>query len=192
MIHAGKLKIVAKFLTCIIVVLKKQKGVPMSLLGLHEYGAPYRGPTGRFGLHLTLDGYDGEPEWLANPGLVQGWLDDLPEVLGMTKLIEPCVVTVGPRGDKDPGGVTGFMLVAQSHLSVHTFPRRRFVSADIYTCQDDLDQEGIRTSLMATFGLADVETNLIPRGTRFPLANLDEQTLVGERRSELIRRDSSR
>jgi len=164
----------------------------MSLLGLHEYGAPYRGPTGRFGLHLTLDGYGGEPNWLADPELVHGWLDGLPEVLCMTKLIEPCVVTVGPRGDKDPGGVTGFMLVAESHLSVHTFPRRGFVSADVYTCQDHLDDQRIRASFMATFGLADIETNLIPRGTRFPLANLDEQTLVVRPQSEPNLRDSNR
>jgi S-adenosylmethionine decarboxylase len=133
-----------------------------------------RGPTGRFGMHLTLDGYHGAPERLADPDVVRAWLDELPEVLGMHKLIQPCLVEVGALNDKDPGGVTGFVLIAQSHLSVHTFPRRGFVSADIFTCQDHLDHESIRRSLVATFMLGDVETNLIERGTRYPLVNLDD------------------
>jgi S-adenosylmethionine decarboxylase len=145
--------------------------------GLREFGAAYRGPTGRFGLHLTLDGYRGAPARLGDLELVRAWLDRLPEVLGMRKLIEPCLVEVGPQGEKDPGGITGFVLIAQSHLSVHTFPRRRFVSADIFTCQDDLDEEGVRQSLIATFELGDVESHLIPRGTRYPLANLDDDLL---------------
>jgi S-adenosylmethionine decarboxylase len=133
----------------------------------------YRGPTGRFGLHLTLDGYHGEPERLGDAEVVRAWLDELPDVLGMNKLIQPCLVEVGAQNEKDPGGVTGFVLIAQSHLSVHTFPRRRFVSADIFTCQDHLDQERICQSLIATFLLGDVEINIIQRGTRYPLVNLD-------------------
>lgn len=132
------------------------------------------GPTGRFGTHLTLDGYLGEPERLGDPEVVRAWLDQLPDVLDMIKLIQPCLVEVGARNEKDPGGITGFMLVAQSHLSIHTFPRRRFVSADVFTCQDDLDHERIRQSLITTFGLGEVESNLLARGTRYPLVNLDE------------------
>ena len=130
--------------------------------------------TGRFGWHLTLDGYGGEPGRLADVELVRAWLDELPDALGMSKLIEPCLIEVGARNQKDPGGVTGFVLVAQSHLSVHTFPRRGFLSADVFTCQDQLDHERIRQSLITTFELDDVETNLIARGTRYPLVDLDD------------------
>jgi S-adenosylmethionine decarboxylase len=136
-------------------------------------------PTSRFGLHLTLDGYFGQPQSLGDPEVVRAWLDEMPDVLGMDKLIEPYLIEVGARGEKDPGGITGFVLVAQSHLSVHTFPRRRFVSADVFTCQDDLDQERIRQSLIATFQLEEIEINLIPRGRRYPLVNLDGEQLTG-------------
>lgn len=144
--------------------------------------AAYRGPTGRFGLHFTLDGYGGAPERLGDAEVVRAWLDELPEVLGMNKLIRPCLIEVGAQNEKDPGGITGFVLIAQSHLSVHTFPRRRFVSADIFTCQDHMDQERIRQSLIATFMLGDVETNFIERGTRYPLVNVDEPSPAGSER----------
>ena len=130
--------------------------------------------TGRFGWHLALDGYGGEPGRLGDPEVVRAWLDELPDALGMSKLIEPCLIEVGARNQKDPGGVTGFVLVAQSHLSLHTFPRRGFVSADVFTCQDHLDHERIRQSLIATFKLGNVESNLIARGTRYPLVDLDD------------------
>lgn len=141
--------------------------------GLREDSAPPAGPTARFGWHLTLDGYGGDPDRLGDVEVIRGWLDAMPAALGMDKLLEPCLIEVGPRNPKDPGGVTGFVLVAQSHLSVHTFPRRGFLSADVFTCQDRLDHEGIRRSLIETFGLGEVETNLIPRGTRYPLVDLD-------------------
>ena len=135
--------------------------------------------AGRFGWHLTLDGYGGEPRRLGDPEVVRAWLDALPDELGMTKLIEPCLIEVGARTEKDPGGVTGFVLIAQSHLSVHTFPRRGFVSADVFTCQDHLEHERIRQSVIETFKLGDLESNLIARGTRYPLDNLYDESPAG-------------
>ena len=120
-----------------------------------------------------------DPTRLADREVVRTWLDTLPEILGMSKLIEPCLVEVGARSQKDPGGVTGFVLIAQSTLSLHTFPRRGFVSADVFACQDHLDHESVRQSLIDTFGLGDVEINLIVRGTRYPLVDLDDEPTTG-------------
>jgi S-adenosylmethionine decarboxylase len=140
-------------------------------------------PTTRFGLHLTVDGYDGAPELLADIGVVQRWLDELPRRLGMTKLLEPCLIEVGTQNEKDPGGITGFVLIAQSHISVHTFPLRRFVTADVFTCQDHLDADQVRESLAAIFGLGEIESHLLQRGTRYPLYNFRE-TIPARPRTE--------
>jgi S-adenosylmethionine/arginine decarboxylase-like enzyme len=53
------------------------------------------------------------------------------------------------------------------------------VSADVFTCQDDLDHEPIRQSLIETFRLGDVESNLIVRGTRYALVDLDDGPPTG-------------
>ena len=34
----------------------------------------------------------------------------------------------------EPHGVTGMLLLAESHLSVHTWPEERLVTVDIFTC----------------------------------------------------------
>ena len=127
-----------------------------------------------FGVHLTLDGYCGSRQLLADATHVRACLAELPDLLGMHKLIEPMVVEVNQLSDKDPGGLSGYVLIAESHISVHTFPLRGFVSADVYTCQNSLDAERIRQYFGDAFALEDVETHLIRRGTRYPQHNIYE------------------
>lgn len=35
-----------------------------------------------------------------------------------------------------PVGATGVVLLAESHFAIHTWPEQRFVSADLYICQN--------------------------------------------------------
>ncbi len=127
-----------------------------------------------FGVHLTLDGYGGCREKLADGAHVLACLGELPERLGMHKLTEPFLVELGHHSDKDPGGVSGFVLIAESHISIHTFPLRGFVSADVYTCQNHLDSERICQYFADAFELQDLEINLVRRGTRYPEHNIYE------------------
>lgn len=136
--------------------------------------APDTAAAAGFGVHLTLDGYGGSRQRLADPRHVRACLGELPELLGMHKLIEPMVVEVNQLSDKDPGGLSGYVLIAESHISIHTFPLRGFVSADVYTCQNSLDTDRIRRYFEDAFALQDLETNLIRRGTRYPNFNIYE------------------
>ncbi len=128
--------------------------------------------TIQFGEHITIDGYGGDYELLNNEKLVSSVLSDLPKILGMHTLSTPMVLSAPDNGIKDPGGWSGFVIIAESHISLHTFPKRRFVSADVYTCKNGLDTEKIVSYFKETFKLSDVETNFIKRGTRYPLENL--------------------
>jgi S-adenosylmethionine decarboxylase len=151
--------------------------------GLHEHGVTFRvhRSRGHFGVHLTLDGYRGSPQRLGDPELVRWWLDDLPGTLGMNPLAEAVLVDVDKQSDKDPGGLTGFVLIAESHISIHTFPLRGFVSADVYTCKDWLDTNLLLEHFQAAFDLEIVEHNLIIRGTQYPLQNIYDDS--GHRRT---------
>jgi S-adenosylmethionine decarboxylase len=134
----------------------------------HGVASRADGPTRHFGIHLTLDGYGGSPERLRDPASVRFWLEDVPALLGMTKLAPPLLLEVGKQSEKDPGGLTGVVVIAESHISVHTFPLRGFVSADVYTCQNHLETERFLELLRSTFELDEIEHNLIVRGTRYP------------------------
>jgi S-adenosylmethionine decarboxylase len=125
-----------------------------------------------FGIHLTLDGYGGSQQLLADAERVLAVLSELPARLGMHKLTEPLVMDLEQLSPKDPGGVSGFVMIAESHISIHTFPLRGFISADVYTCQDALDTEQICQYFADAFGLEDLEINLVRRGTRYPQRNI--------------------
>lgn len=146
-------------------------GPERTTTGVH--GAETDGAPG-FGVHLTLDGYGGSPHLLAEAGHVLVCLSELPERLGMQKLAEPLLVELGHHSDKDPGGVSGFVIIAESHVSIHTFPLRGFVSADVYTCQNKLDTEQICQYFANAFRLQDLEINIVRRGTRYPQHNIYE------------------
>ncbi|OGN33356.1 MAG: S-adenosylmethionine decarboxylase proenzyme [Candidatus Yanofskybacteria bacterium RIFCSPLOWO2_12_FULL_41_8] len=124
-----------------------------------------------FGEHLTIDGYGGEEELLDDKNLVLSCLNDLPELLGMKRLSEPMIFHAEDNEIKDPGGWTGVVVIAESHISVHTFPKRGFVTADVYTCKNNMDTGFILNFFKDKFALKDVETNFIKRGTRYPAHN---------------------
>ena len=125
-----------------------------------------------FGEHVTIDGYNGSVEKLNDKGLVLSCLKELPKLLGMRIIAKPQVCFAEPNGKKDPGGWSGIVLVAESHISVHTFPKRGFLSADVYTCKNGLDVSYVVAYFRKKFGLQDIEHNFIKRGTRYPDKNI--------------------
>ncbi len=41
----------------------------------------------------------------------------------------------------EPEGVSGVLLIAESHLSVHTWPEEGFAAVDIFTCGEEMDAQ---------------------------------------------------
>jgi S-adenosylmethionine decarboxylase proenzyme len=40
-----------------------------------------------------------------------------------------------------PHGVSGVVNIAESHISIHTWPEFRYAAVDVFTCGDDVDPE---------------------------------------------------
>ena len=129
-------------------------------------------PTEQFGIHLMLDGYGADPHRLKDVNSLMEMLKNIPTSMGMHTISEPLVVEVGPKNRKDPGGLSGFVLIAESHLSFHTFPNRGFVTIDLYTCQNDLDSERLIKELVTAFSITDFDSFIQKRGTRYPSENI--------------------
>ena len=113
-------------------------------------------------MHLTIDGYGGDRALLADENLVRDLLDRYPDEIGMTKISVPHVMPyVGSK--PEDWGVSGFVLIAESHISVHTFPERGYVWVDIFSCKDFEADEAIE-GIQEVFGLQRYETNILDRG----------------------------
>lgn len=118
-----------------------------------------------------IDAYRGSRERLVDRDLVQQCLAELPAKLGMQKLAEPTVHWAEPNGIKDPGGWSGVVIIAESHISIHTFPGRHFASIDVYTCRNGLPTAEIEAYFREVFGFEELETNFVVRGRRYPVAD---------------------
>lgn len=121
-----------------------------------------------FGTHLTLDGYMGNPDKLNDFKLVEKFLNELPGEIDMEILTPPQIKVAPPVSEKDAGGISGFVIINESHISIHTFPKRRFVSIDVYSCKSSMDRERVIEYTTEFFDLEDVEINYILRGKKYP------------------------
>ena len=67
-----------------------------------------------------------------------------------------------------PVGITGVVLLAESHLAVHTWPELGSATLDVYVCNLGADNssraEALFAELIAAFGAASVERHAIGRG----------------------------
>lgn len=118
-----------------------------------------------------IDGYGGNKDNLDDKSRVLKCLEDLPQKLDMHPLSTPEVFLAEGNDVKDPGGWSGYVIIAESHISIHTFPKRGFVSIDVYTCRNGLDADFISGYFKEIFDLKDLEINFVKRGTRYPENN---------------------
>jgi S-adenosylmethionine decarboxylase len=119
-----------------------------------------------FGPHLVFDGYGCSADRLHDLDRIYTLLDSLPGRVRMTKIMPPYVfrhATPGRGGD----GISGFVLIAESHIAVHTFPQRHFLNADLFSCQT-FDVELVLAALKETFAPRRVDWRLLDRGLEFP------------------------
>ena len=73
-----------------------------------------------------------------------------------------------PSEDGEPRGVTGVVLLAESHLAVHTWPELDAVTLDVYVCHRQGDNsaraEAAAETLVAAFAPTAVRRQRLERG----------------------------
>ena len=63
-----------------------------------------------------------------------------------------------------PQGVSGVAVIAESHLSIHTWPELGYAALDYFTCGDHVDIDAIFEVLRTTFEPEQVDRKQMPRG----------------------------
>ena len=130
-----------------------------------------------FGPHLVLDGYEADVKRLSSLQFVYGFLDKLPEVIGMHKISPPYVFHYDGGGKSEDAGITGFVIIAESHISVHTYPHKKFLTADVYSCKE-FDTERAAQIIVDTFALGSFNKRIIRRGKEFPQTEQQEKKVL--------------
>ena len=116
-------------------------------------------------MHLALDAYGVDEKVLADEKLVESFLERCPDNIGMTKITVPQVYNYRGKKPKD-WGVSGFVLIAESHISVHTSPERGYLNVDIFSCKD-FDIEAAERDVRDAFDAEQVKVWIMERGTDY-------------------------
>lgn len=89
-----------------------------------------------FGPHLLLEAYGSPKEKLSDIAKISELLDVYPEKLEMHKIMPPYVFKYDGGEIKEDWGISGVVLIAESHIALHTFPEKEFFTLDIFSCKD--------------------------------------------------------
>ena len=87
-------------------------------------------------MHVILDGFvEKYADVLREPEVLRGWLTGITELIGLDPLAEPMVYRFPPSLD-GTCGLTGFVVVMESHASIHTWPELNVLFIDVFSCKD--------------------------------------------------------
>lgn len=63
-----------------------------------------------------------------------------------------------------PYGVSGVVVITESHVTIHTWPEHAYAAVDIFSCSKTLDHQAIRKSLKLALGARRVQRKTFLRG----------------------------
>ena len=129
-------------------------------------------------MHLVIDGFGGNASKMWDEQLVRQFLTDYPDALEMTRITEPRVLVYEAPKPED-SGVSGFVIIAESHISIHTFPRKSYVNIDIFSCRP-FDHDRALEDAKKLFDLDDTQSWLLDRGLEW----LDERQGMAEAQAQ--------
>jgi S-adenosylmethionine decarboxylase len=112
------------------------------------------------GRHLLLELHDCSPEILDNLETVKSALVEAARRAGAT------IVDVVFH-EFNPFGISGVVVIAESHLSIHTWPEYRYAAVDIFSCGTTLKPSEAASYLVEQFGADRASCVEVSRGV-FP------------------------
>ena len=66
----------------------------------------------------------------------------------------------------EPWGLSGVLLVKESHIAVHTWPEHQCACVDVFTCSEEMDPGPAFEYLREAFGAEEIDVQELRRGRR--------------------------
>lgn len=114
------------------------------------------GPSSPMGRHLLLEFHGCDRAVLLDAGRIETILREAAADAG-TQVLQ----TFFHRFDGD--GVTGVLVLAESHISIHTWPEHLYAAVDLFTCGAGRPEKALR-ALQLGFRAKTLEQLLVRRG----------------------------
>jgi S-adenosylmethionine decarboxylase len=92
------------------------------------------------GNHLLFDGICVSGELIDKEEIIEKFLVDVVDLIEMRAISEPIVIK-HESVDERESGITGTIILADSNITIHTYPKKKWFSLDIYSCKEfDVDK----------------------------------------------------
>jgi len=115
-----------------------------------------------FGQHLIMDISNCNINKLMDINLTYDFLLEVPKRLDMVTMTLPYVVKWLDKGST-MAGISGFIMIAESHISIHTYPIRKILYADVFSCRG-FNTKRIIELFLKTFEGTNCDKRVIKRG----------------------------
>jgi len=109
------------------------------------------------GTHLIVELYDCDVDFINDSRQVESSLLKAADISGAT-------VVQSMIHEFNPHGISGVIVIEESHFSVHTWPEYGYCALDIFTCGSDIDYLSALQYLKDTFAAQSISVNEIKRG----------------------------
>jgi S-adenosylmethionine decarboxylase len=110
------------------------------------------------GKHMIVELYGCNSECIDNVDQVERVLTESAKLSNAT-IIQPVFHQFSPHG------VSGVVVIAESHFSIHTWPEYGYCALDIFTCGDIIDSDASLQFLKNEFQAENISVMEIKRGT---------------------------
>lgn len=84
------------------------------------------------GRHILAEFFDCDANIINNPELVEKHMVSAAKECGAT-VVETCFHMFNPHG------VSGVVIISESHLAIHTWPELSYAAVDLFTCGESCD-----------------------------------------------------
>ena len=109
------------------------------------------------GRHLLVELFSCDGEVLDDLERIEALMKEAARVSGAT-----IVESVFHRFQ--PHGISGVVVIAESHLAIHTWPEHDYAAVDFFTCGADIDYWRAHDFLKKAFAAGDSEVRELLRG----------------------------
>jgi S-adenosylmethionine decarboxylase len=112
-----------------------------------------------------LDLSECDQERINDLDFIFNFLNTLPDKIGMAKITQPYVFPYIGLVPEDKG-ITGFVVIAESHLSIHTFVEKCYAFVDLFSCKP-FNSDMARDLIIEAFISKKPKVYMIERGAGF-------------------------
>ena len=107
--------------------------------------------------HQLIELYDCDQDLLENDTYVKNTFKEAAKLANATVVSEKF-------HNFSPYGLTGVLVITESHISIHTWPEHKYVAVDVFSCDDKVDHKKILNHLKVNLFSTRTKSKSVKRG----------------------------